>query len=234
MRSPTRAAVDSASTTARRADCLGATRLAARDREEHDRPPRRADRTDRVTLRSPTRRCSNRMRCSAATTRWSPTSGLRCRRRCPSATAWSSSRCSRLLRHRGLLCAIRTARWRLLGTFCHANPSALHRADGAGVAFWADRVLTRLDAINPRRSPRAWHARRPLDPPSEPYRRCRRTRALARRGRPACQRRRRDRRPRARRHDPPEPHGGRPSRKQDTMATKKRTRSTPSRAASPR
>ena len=36
----------------------------------------------------------------------------------------------------------------LLSTFCRGNPSALHRADAAGVVFWADRVLE-LDAINP-------------------------------------------------------------------------------------
>ena len=36
----------------------------------------------------------------------------------------------------------------LIGDFCHRNPAGFHRVDGAGYAFWADRVLE-LDAINP-------------------------------------------------------------------------------------
>jgi aminopeptidase N len=36
----------------------------------------------------------------------------------------------------------------LISTLCGGNPSAFHRADGAGYAFWADRVLE-LDAMNP-------------------------------------------------------------------------------------
>jgi aminopeptidase N len=36
----------------------------------------------------------------------------------------------------------------LIGTLCSANPSALHRTDGAGYSFWADRVLE-LNTVNP-------------------------------------------------------------------------------------
>ena len=36
----------------------------------------------------------------------------------------------------------------LIFSYCSANPGALHREDGAGYQFWADRVL-QLDAINP-------------------------------------------------------------------------------------
>ncbi len=36
----------------------------------------------------------------------------------------------------------------VISTFCHGNPGAFHRADGAGYAFWAEQVQA-LDAINP-------------------------------------------------------------------------------------
>ena len=36
----------------------------------------------------------------------------------------------------------------VLSSFCHGNPAAFHRRDGAGYAFWADRVLE-LDPLNP-------------------------------------------------------------------------------------
>ena len=36
----------------------------------------------------------------------------------------------------------------VIGAFCLANPGGFHRADGAGYALWADRVLE-LDALNP-------------------------------------------------------------------------------------
>jgi aminopeptidase N len=36
----------------------------------------------------------------------------------------------------------------LLASLCLSNPSAFHRADGEGYAFWADQVLA-IDAINP-------------------------------------------------------------------------------------
>ena len=36
----------------------------------------------------------------------------------------------------------------VISTFCHGNPGAFHRADGAGYAFWAEQVAA-LDALNP-------------------------------------------------------------------------------------
>ncbi len=57
----------------------------------------------------------------------------------------------------------------LLSTFCHANPSALHRADAAGVVFWADRVLE-LDPINPQTAARLARALDRWDHLAEPYR----------------------------------------------------------------
>jgi aminopeptidase N len=57
----------------------------------------------------------------------------------------------------------------LLSTFCHANPSALHRADAAGVVFWADRVLE-LDTINPQIAARLARALDRWDRLAEPYR----------------------------------------------------------------
>ena len=36
----------------------------------------------------------------------------------------------------------------MIFSYCSANPGAFHRADGAGYAFWSDRVIA-LDATNP-------------------------------------------------------------------------------------
>ena len=36
----------------------------------------------------------------------------------------------------------------LISTYCHANPSAFHRADASGYVFWSERVLE-LDSFNP-------------------------------------------------------------------------------------
>jgi len=36
----------------------------------------------------------------------------------------------------------------LISTYCHANPSAFHRADASGYVFWSERVME-IDAINP-------------------------------------------------------------------------------------
>lgn len=41
----------------------------------------------------------------------------------------------------------------LIFAFCNSNPGAFHQANGAGYAFWADRVLE-LDALNPQVSAR--------------------------------------------------------------------------------
>ena len=53
--------------------------------------------------------------------------------------------------------------------FCHGNPAAFHRADAAGYAFWADRVLE-LDAINPQVAARLARAMDSWARLAEPYR----------------------------------------------------------------
>jgi aminopeptidase N len=57
----------------------------------------------------------------------------------------------------------------LIGSFCHANPGAFHRADAAGVVFWADRVLE-IDAINPQLASRLARALDRWSVLAEPYR----------------------------------------------------------------
>ena len=57
----------------------------------------------------------------------------------------------------------------LIFTFCSANPGAFHRADGAGYAFWADRVLE-LDPANPQVAARLARALDRWSRLAEPYR----------------------------------------------------------------
>ena len=57
----------------------------------------------------------------------------------------------------------------LIGAFCAGNPAAFHRADGAGYAFWADRVV-QLDAINPSLGARTARALDRWTHLAEPYR----------------------------------------------------------------
>ena len=57
----------------------------------------------------------------------------------------------------------------LLQSLCAGNPSAFHRADGAGYAFWADRVLE-LDAINPQLASRMARIADRWSQLAEPYR----------------------------------------------------------------
>ena len=57
----------------------------------------------------------------------------------------------------------------LIGTFCSGNRSAFHRADGAGYAFWADRVIE-LDAVNPQLASRIARAMDRWSVLVEPYR----------------------------------------------------------------
>ena len=66
----------------------------------------------------------------------------------------------------------------LIGTFCNANRSAFHRADGAGYAFWADCVIE-LDAVNPQLASRIARAMDRWSVLVEPYRSASRA-ALAR------------------------------------------------------
>lgn len=62
----------------------------------------------------------------------------------------------------------------LISTFCHANPAGLHRADGAGYAFWRDRVLE-IDAFNPQVAARLARAMDRWRKLAEPYRSAART-----------------------------------------------------------
>jgi len=57
----------------------------------------------------------------------------------------------------------------LIGTFCHANPAALHRPDGTGYAFWRERVLE-IDAFNPHVAARLARALERWNTLVEPYR----------------------------------------------------------------
>ena len=57
----------------------------------------------------------------------------------------------------------------LIGAFCNGNPAGFHRADGAGYAFWADRVLE-LDAVNPQLASRVARALDRWTKLCEPYR----------------------------------------------------------------
>ncbi|MCE9658617.1 MAG: aminopeptidase N [Burkholderiales bacterium] len=57
----------------------------------------------------------------------------------------------------------------LIGTFCKMNPAAFHRSDGAGYAFWVDRVLA-LDPINPQLASRVARALDRWTNLAEPYR----------------------------------------------------------------
>jgi aminopeptidase N len=57
----------------------------------------------------------------------------------------------------------------VISTFCQGNPAAFHRPDGAGYAFWSDRVME-LDAINPQVAARLARALDRWSKLAEPYR----------------------------------------------------------------
>ncbi|HEX2542757.1 MAG TPA: aminopeptidase N [Caldimonas sp.] len=57
----------------------------------------------------------------------------------------------------------------LIGDFCRGNPAAFHRTDGAGYAFWVERVLS-LDAVNPQLASRIARALDRWTVLAEPYR----------------------------------------------------------------
>jgi aminopeptidase N len=89
---------------------------------------------------------------ASRTTRWSSTSGSRCRPPRPSRWAPMPGACSRasrsLLQHPDFTLRNPNRARSLIGAFCHANPAAFHRTDAAGYVFWAERVQE-LDALNP-------------------------------------------------------------------------------------
>jgi aminopeptidase N len=57
----------------------------------------------------------------------------------------------------------------VIGAFCLGNPAGFHRADGAGYALWAERVLE-LDAVNPQLASRIARALDRWARLAEPYR----------------------------------------------------------------
>jgi aminopeptidase N len=57
----------------------------------------------------------------------------------------------------------------LLLSLCLRNPAAFHRADAAGYAFWAERVIE-LDALNPQLAARLARALDRWSHLAEPYR----------------------------------------------------------------
>jgi aminopeptidase N len=74
-----------------------------------------------------------------------------------------------LLRHRDFSLANPNRARSLIGAFVLANPAGFHRADGAGYAFWAERVLE-LDRINPQLASRIARALDRWSQLAEPYR----------------------------------------------------------------
>jgi len=78
-------------------------------------------------------------------------------------------RVKRLLAHPDFNLANPNRARSLIGTFCLGNPAGFHRADGAGYAFWADRVIA-LDAINPQAASRIARALDRWSHLAEPYR----------------------------------------------------------------
>ena len=78
-------------------------------------------------------------------------------------------RVKRLMKHADFSLANPNRARSLVGDFCKSNPGGFHRADGAGYAFWADRVLE-LDAINPQLASRVARALDRWAQLAEPYR----------------------------------------------------------------
>jgi len=74
-----------------------------------------------------------------------------------------------LLRHRDFSLANPNRARSLIGAFVLGNPAGFHRADAAGYAFWAERVLE-LDRINPQLASRIARALDRWSQLGEPYR----------------------------------------------------------------
>ena len=87
-------------------------------------------------------------------------------------------RVKRLLRHPAFSIANPNRARSLIGAFCLANPAGFHRSDGAGYAFWADRVLE-IDALNPQLASKLARALDRWTQLAEPYRQAARA-AIAR------------------------------------------------------
>ena len=78
-------------------------------------------------------------------------------------------RVKRLLKHPDFVLANPNRARALIGAFCLSNAAGFHRADGAGYAFWVDRVLA-IDAINPQLASRVARALDRWACLAEPYR----------------------------------------------------------------
>jgi len=87
-------------------------------------------------------------------------------------------RVQRLMRHPAFSVANPNRARSVIGAFCLANPGSFHRADGAGYALWADRVLE-LDALNPQLASKIARSLDRWTQLAEPYRQAART-AIAR------------------------------------------------------
>jgi aminopeptidase N len=74
-----------------------------------------------------------------------------------------------LLRHPDFSIANPNRARSLIGDFCRGNLAAFHRPDGAGYAFWVDRVLS-VDAVNPQLASRLARALDRWTALAEPYR----------------------------------------------------------------
>jgi aminopeptidase N len=74
-----------------------------------------------------------------------------------------------LLRHPDFSLANPNRARSLIGAFCMGNPAGFHRVDGAGYAYWADRVLE-IDALNPQLASRIARALDRWTQLAEPYR----------------------------------------------------------------
>ena len=79
------------------------------------------------------------------------------------------ARVKRLLAHPDFSLANPNRARSLIAAFCMGNPAGFHRADGAGYAFWADRVLE-VDPLNPQLASRVARALDRWARLAEPYR----------------------------------------------------------------
>jgi aminopeptidase N len=79
------------------------------------------------------------------------------------------TRVQKLMRHPAFSIANPNRARSLIGVFCMGNPAGFHRGDGAGYAFWADRVLE-IDAFNPQLASRIARALDRWTQLAEPYR----------------------------------------------------------------
>ena len=98
--------------------------------------------------------------------------------RAPEAGGRVFERVQRLLRHPDFSIANPNRARSLLMSFCMFNPAAFHRPDGAGYAFWAERVIE-VDAANPQLAARLARTMDRWSMLAAPYRAAART-ALAR------------------------------------------------------